>query len=255
MLRVAIIEDEKLTANDLAETLKKIDSDIEVVAILATIEQSVSFLKMEPTLDLIFSDIQLPDGLSFEIFNRIRTNVPIIFCTAFDQYALDAFNTNGIDYLLKPFSKATVAKALGKYQSLKEKFAFPNSDLYKFLQLFAPQQVQKTNTSILIRHGDKITPLELQQIALFFLEDQYAFAITFETKKHLVSQNLEELETICGALFFRANRQYLVNRKAIKDASQYFNRKLLVNLNIVYKEQITVGKLKTTLFLEWLANQ
>lgn len=254
MLRVVIIEDEKLTANDLADTLKKIDSDIEIVAMLATIEQSVVFLKAEPTLDLIFSDIQLPDGLSFEIFNRVQTTVPIIFCTAFDQYALEAFNTNGIDYLLKPFSKATVSKALGKYQSLKEKFASPNSDLNKLLQLFAPQTVSKTNTSILIRQADKIIPLELQHIALFFLEDQYTFALTFDLKKHLVSQNLEELENLCGSSFFRVNRQYLVNRKAVKDASQYFNRKFLVNLNIAYKEQITVGKLKTTLFLEWLAN-
>ncbi len=254
MLRVVIIEDEKLTANDLANTLKKIDSDIEIVAMLTTIEQSVSFLKTEPELDLIFSDIQLPDGLSFEIFNKVQTTVPIIFCTAFDQYALDAFNTNGIDYLLKPFSKVSVSKALEKYQTLKNKLSSQLPDLNKLFQMLGQQTSKPLVSSVLVRLGDKIIPLELQQIALFFLEDQYTFAFTFDTKKHLVSQNLEELESLCGNSFFRANRQYLVNRKAIKDASQYFNRKFLVNLNIAYKEQITVGKLKTTLFLEWLAN-
>jgi len=253
MLKIVIIEDEKLTANDLASTLKSIDSDVEIIAILASIQQAITFFKSSPKVDLIFSDIQLPDGLSFEIFSNLQPPAPLIFCTAFDQYALEAFNTNGIDYLLKPFSKATVAKALDKYQSLKEKFSTPNNDYNRLVQHIGIQ-VNYRSLSIMVNHGDKIIPLGIQSIALFYLENDYTFALTFEIKRHIVEHNLEELENLCGQLFFRANRQYLINRKVVKDVSRYINRKLLVNLNISYTEQIIVGKLKTKLLLDWLAN-
>lgn len=253
MLKVVIVEDEVLTANDLADTLLKIDNDILIVTILASVEDAIRFLKANTDFDLIFSDIQLSDGLSFQIFETVKVAVPIIFCTAFDQYALDAFNTNGIDYILKPFSNATVSKALEKYLLLNNKQSTNVPDFSQLYQLIN-QQTSKPKLSILVRHADKIIPIGLQEIALFCVEDQYTIAVTFDLKKHIVSGNLEELESRCGNLFFRANRQFLVNRKAIKDASQFFNRKLLVNLTVVYKEQITVGKLKSTQFLEWLSN-
>jgi len=253
MPKIVIIEDEKHTAADLADTLKTIDSDIEIVTILASVQQAVNFFKNPHEIDLIFSDIQLPDGLSFEIFNIIHPPAPIIFCTAFDQYALEAFNTNGIDYLLKPFSKVTVSKALDKYQALKERFSSPNKDFNQILQLFSQQKTSR-EISIIVNQGDKIVPIGIQHIALFFIEDDYTFAITFDLKKHIVDKNLEELENLCGHLYFRVNRQYLVNRKAIKEASRFFNRKLLVHLTINYTEQIIVGKLKTSAFVEWLAN-
>src|ERR1035437_8400111 len=106
MLKIVIIEDEKLTALDLADTLKKVDSEIEVVAILASVKQALSYFKSDNNFDLVFSDIQLPDGLSFDIFENVQITVPVIFCTAYDQYALKAFDANGIDYLLKPFNTA-----------------------------------------------------------------------------------------------------------------------------------------------------
>jgi two-component system, LytTR family, response regulator LytT len=253
MLKVAIIEDEKLTAHDLADTLKKIDSEIEVVAILATVKQAIDFLKKDNNLDLLFSDIQLPDGLSFEIYKNVAISVPIIFCTAFEQYALNAFDANGIDYLLKPFNKATVSKALDKYNSLKVKFTQPNDKLNKLMQMLS-QQTYRQAASIIVYQGEKIIPVDIPDIALFYLEDEYVFALTFDFKKYIVTQSLEELETLCDKSFFRANRQYLINRKAIKDASRYLNRKILIHLTINYPSQILVGKLKTALFVEWLSN-
>jgi two-component system, LytTR family, response regulator LytT len=253
MLKVVIIEDEKFTALDLANTLKKIDNDIEIVATLASVEQAVEFLNQEEEYDLIFSDIQLPDGVSFDVFKSVKIKVPVIFCTAYDKYALEAFDANGIDYLLKPFNKVSVSKALDKYMALKSNFKTPESNLDKLIYKLE-QQVSNKSNSIIVYHGDKILPIEIQQIALFFLEDNYVFALTLDSKKHIVTQNLEELEALCGSSFFRANRQYLVNRKAVKDASKYLNRKILINLNINYSEQILVGKLKTSLFLRWLAN-
>jgi len=253
MLKVVIIEDEKFTAIDLADTLKKIDNNIEIVITLSSVEQAINFLKVEDEYDLIFSDIQLPDGLSFDIFKSVKIKVPVIFCTAFDKYALEAFDANGIDYLLKPFTKATVSKALDKYMALKSNFKTPESNLDKLIYKLE-QQISHKSNSIIVYQGDKILPIEINQIALFYLEDDYVFALTFDSKKHILTQNLEELENLCGNEFFRANRQYLVNRKAVKDAAKYFNRKIIINLNVYYSEQILVGKLKTSLFLQWLAN-
>ena len=253
MLRVIIIEDEKYTAKDLADTLMKVDNDIEIVATLVSVEQAVNFFKKETEFDLIFSDIQLPDGLSFDVFKSVKVKVPVIFCTAFDKYALEAFDTNGIDYLLKPFNKASVSKALDKYMALKLNFKAPETNLDKLINKLE-QQISRQSNSVIVYQGDKIVPVETNQIALFYLEDDYAFALTFDSKKHILTQSLEELENLCGNTFFRANRQYLVNRKAIKDASRYLNRKILINLNVNYPEQILVGKLKITSFLQWLAN-
>jgi two-component system, LytTR family, response regulator LytT len=252
MLKVVIIEDEKYTAIDLAETLKKIDANIEIITMLSSVEQALGFFKTECGFDLIFSDIQLPDGLSFDVFKLVKIRVPVIFCTAYDKYALDAFDANGIDYLLKPFNKASVSKALDKYMALKSNFKTPESNLDKLIQKLGQQFAQKSN-SIIVYQGDKILPIEISQIALFYLEDDYVFALTFESKKYILTQTLEELEKLCGNDFFRANRQYLVNRKAVKDASKYLNRKILINLTVKFPEQILVGKLKTTLFVDWLA--
>jgi two-component system, LytTR family, response regulator LytT len=253
MLKVVIIEDEKFTALDLADTLKKADSNIEIVITLSSVEQAINFLKAENDFDLIFSDIQLPDGLSFNIFKSVKIKVPVIFCTAFDKYALEAFDVNGIDYLLKPFSKASVSKALDKYMALKSNFKTPESNLDKLIYRLE-QQISNKSSSIIVYQGDKILPIEINQVALFYLEDDYVFALTFDSKKQILTQNLEELESLCGNEFFRANRQYLINRKAVKDAAKYFNRKIIINLTVKYSEQILVGKLKATSFLQWLAN-
>jgi two-component system, LytTR family, response regulator LytT len=253
MLKVVIIEDEKHTAIDLSDTLLSLDSSIEIVTILSSVEQAVLFFKEANDIDLIFSDIQLPDGLSFNIFKAVNIKVPVIFCTAFNKYALEAFDVNGIDYLLKPFNNESVAKALDKYRSLKSNFAPPEGDLDKLIHRLEKTISRKPN-SIIVYQGDKIFPVEISQIALFYLEDSYVFAYTFHSQRYILSQSLDEIEDLYGISFFRANRQFLVNRSAVKDASRYFNRKVLVNLKIDFPKQILIGKLKTTPFLEWLAN-
>ena len=253
-MKIIIIEDEKLTAKDLAKTIKGIDSDIEIIALLHSVEEAVDFLMTKPTLDLIFSDIELGDGLSFEIFEKVNNSTPIIFCTAYNEYALQAFKTVGIDYLLKPFSKNTVEKALEKYHSLKEKFA-PKQDTMPHLMSLLKNQLFPTKMpSVIMQQGDKIIPLEGDRIALFYIEDNAVFAYTFDQKRHCLSQKLDLLEHTFFPTFFRANRQFLINRKAIKDASHHFNRKIVINLTLPFDEQIMVGKLKVTAFVDWLAN-
>jgi two-component system, LytTR family, response regulator LytT len=254
-MKIVIIEDEKLLAKDLAKTILDIDPTAEIIATIYTVEEGILFFKQQNEIDLIFSDIQLGDGLSFEIFEKTNNNIPIIFCTAFNQYALDAFNNLGIDYVLKPFSNTSIKKAIEKYNTIKQKFTPSTNDFSSLLNSLKTQLTVTKIPSVLIHQGEKIIPIDGEQIALFFIENTGVFAFTFDKKKHLVSKTLDVLETIYYPYFFRTNRQFLVNRKAIKEASQYFNRKLLVILNLSFTEQITVGKEKTTAFLDWLANQ
>lgn len=250
-MKVIIIEDEKLTAKDLAKTLVAIDADIEIVATIHSVEEGLAFFQNDYESDLIFSDIELGDGLSFDIFHKHQNVSPIIFCTAYQQYMLDAFKTAGIDYVLKPFSKVSIEKALLKFNSLKENFEKPTSDITIVYDAIKNNLLGKVS-SIIVHQGDKIIPINGNDIALFFIENECTFAFTFEQKKYLVNQKMESLEKTFPD-FFRANRQFLVNRKAIKDASQYFNRKMLANLNVPFKEQIIISKLKTTDFIQWLA--
>lgn len=254
-MKIAIIEDEKLTAKDLARTIEQVNAEAEIVAMLHSVEDAILFFETGNRVDLIFSDIQLGDGLSFEIFEKTGIKAPIIYCTAFNQYALEAFKTLGIDYLVKPFSKPAVERALEKYQTMKRLLFTPREDNHQaLLSLLKDQLTPTKKTSVIIQQGDKIIPLSIEKIALFFIENEAVYAYTFNGEKKPLSQKLNDLEQAYPQDFFRANRQFLVNRKAVRDASHFFNRKVMVHLTIPFKEQILVGKLKVTPFLDWLAN-
>jgi two-component system, LytTR family, response regulator LytT len=250
-MKIALIEDEKITANDLAKIIKSLDSTIEIVAFITSVEEGIAFFSKPHEIDLLFSDIQLGDGLSFSIFEQTNIQIPVIFCTAYDVYALDAFKNSGIDYILKPFSKETVSNALTKYFALKDKFTSQHNLIKNFVEEFQSYQKQRT-TAIIVSKGDKMIPYELEKMALFFIDGSYVYGVTFEKEQVIVNQNLDKLETLTFPAFYRANRQFLVNRKAVKDVSHYFNRKLLVNLTFSFQQQIIVGKEKCTSFLSWL---
>jgi two-component system, LytTR family, response regulator LytT len=252
-MKIAIIEDEKITAKDLARTLLNIKPSIQIVAMLHSVEEAVHFLHQKPDLDLIFSDIELGDGLSFDIFAATQQPTPIVFCTAYDAYALRAFESFGVDYLLKPFGPNSVAKALQKYEAMKAKFAAPTPDVSAMLQLLKQELHAPKTSALIVQQGDKIIPMATENMALFYIENELLKALDFQQKSHVINYKLEALEKMLGNDFFRANRQFLVNRLAIKDASHYFNRKILLNLNVDFPEQILVGKLKVSAFLAWLA--
>jgi len=252
-MKIIIIEDEQLTSKDLQKTLLSIDESIEIVAVLQSVEEALAFFKASTiAFDLVFSDIELGDGLSFEIFANTKNTKPIIFCTAYNDYALQAFDTYSIEYILKPFSKETVAKALDKYISLKENFTTTNLEYNNIMHL-VKAQITGNSGSVIVKQGSKIIPLDIHQIALFYFENGYSFAYTFDQKINILSKSLEDLELCFTPVFFRANRQFLVNRKAIKDVTTTFNRKLLLNLTVPFKDDILIGKLKHAAFLDWLA--
>ncbi|MFP4555758.1 MAG: LytR/AlgR family response regulator transcription factor [Bacteroidales bacterium] len=251
-MNIVIIEDEQHTANDLEQTILKVVPNAKIIDILKSVTESIHFFKSNKTkIDLIFSDIQLGDGLSFEIFNKLQVNTPIIFCTAYDEYALNAFKVNGIHYMLKPFTTKTVEMAIAKYRELKQNFSQASPQYETILKLL---EGKKTPTSVLVYKNDKILPVRIKDIALFYIENEITRIITFEQKKFSINKSIEELETIAGETFYRANRQFLVNRAAIKDTSQYFARKLSINLTFHFDQKITVSKNKVAEFLKWLAS-
>jgi two-component system response regulator LytT len=253
-MRVIIIEDELLAANDLAEGLRQLDSTISIEAILTSVKEASTYFVDHDLPDLIFSDIQLGDGLSFEIFTDNDYNIPIIFCTAYDEYAFEAFQANGIDYILKPFTKESLRKTLQKYKQFQQKF-YDHTALYHDMINLLQKKAAHKRSSVLVYQKEKIIPLPVSEIALCYTHNKITLLICFNSDQNfVVSQSLDELEGICGEDFYRANRQYLINRKAIMEISHYYARRLLLKLTIPFKSNITVSKEKSTLFLSWLSN-
>ncbi|WP_321438214.1 LytTR family DNA-binding domain-containing protein [uncultured Bacteroides sp.] len=250
-MNIVIIEDERITADELAGTINNLEPEAKIVAILGSVKTAVAYFQKNESPDLIFSDVQLGDGLSFEIFKAVKISAPVIFCTAYDEYALNAFKTNGIDYILKPSTSQTIADALAKYRSLRETFGGKIQRYDSILDALIKRESSKY-ASILVYHKEKILPVKMDEIALFYIDNEVTYLLTFASQKYVAGKTLEELEQLSGSNFFRINRQYLVNRKAVIDASRYFLRKLSVNLSIPYKEKILVSKEKTPLFLNWL---
>lgn len=220
---------------------------------LRSVKESIAYFNGNPKVDMIFSDIQLGDGLSFEIFMNVSLTAPIIFCTAYDQYALEAFNANGIDYILKPFTTETLERALHKYDQLKQQFSSGDAKNYNQLMELLSQRDRQTVSSILVYYQDKIMPIKIEDIAIFHLENDVVQLVTFLGKVYYPNKSLEEMERVIGNTFFRANRQFLVSRSVVKDVSSFFSRKLALNLTIPFEHKIMVSKVKTPAFLEWLS--
>lgn len=247
-MKVVIIEDEPLTAKDLAACILAAEPAAEVVATLSSVEEAIGFFKGHASPDLIFSDIQLGDGLSFSIFAANAQTVPVIFCTAYDEYALDAFRAAGIDYILKPFTTKSIGAALAKYKVFRS-VRPPYADL---AGLFGQEAARR---SILVYYKEKIMPVAIADIALFHLRDEVVRLVTFAKQQYVVNKNLEELERLTGRQFYRVNRQGLVNREAIRDVSQDGTRSLVLNLLVPFEEKLTVGRVKASDFLCWLAGE
>ena len=252
-MKVVIIEDEQHTASDLAACIKKADPSAEIVATLTSVREATAFFSEENDPDLIFSDIQLGDGLSFGVFDATNNNIPVIFCTAYDEYALNAFKAAGIDYILKPFTAKSIAASLAKYKELKERLTRSNPSYGNFGELFERGK-KNEHKSVLVYYKEKITPVRIEDVALFYLQHDLTQLMTLDRQHYFINHTMEELEKMTTGNFYRANRQFLVNRSAIRDVSQGLGRKLLINLTIPFAEKITVGKVKANSFLSWLSD-
>lgn len=251
-MNIVVIEDEQLTSDDLIDILGELEPEATIVGVLKSVQEAVSFFEKSPAVDLIFSDIQLGDGLSFDIFKKTGMSTPIIFCTAYDEYTMNAFKTNGIAYVLKPFTVSSIKSALEKFKALQKALAPSVVPYTELLKLLGERPVQKTS-SILVYQKEKIIPIRLEDVALFYIRNEVTHLITFDRKTYFVNKTLDEIEKTGDGSFFRANRQYLVNRKAVADASNYLSRKFSISLTIPFPETITVSKEKMQTFLNWLA--
>ena len=247
-MKIIIIEDERNTAEDLKETILKVQPDANIVAMLHSVKEALTYFAENEKPDLLFCDIQLGDGTSFEILKKIQIKTPVIFCTAYDEFALTAFETHSIDYIMKPFDTVTVAKALAKYREMKDMLSPLNHNL--ILELL--EKKSKGEDRMLVRFKDKILPIAYTDIALFFLEHELVQLVTFDNKSYFVQKSLEELEKQMGNGFYRVNRQFLVNRAAIKDVSTSITRTITINLKFNFANKPVVSKQKAGNFLDWL---
>ncbi len=251
-MKILLLEDEQRTALDLQAILLDLDPALEILGIVDSVEAAVHYLNTHPQPDLIFMDIQLADGQSFEIFQEIHIACPVVFCTAFDEYALEAFQVNGVDYVLKPFDRESISRALNKVKNLQNFFQQSASGLEKLAEML--QQMKPAyKTSFLVGHRDKLFPVAVSDVAYFYIEHEITFLHTFEGKRYVVNHTLDELEhSLDPRQFYRANRQFLVNFGAVSEVEHYFARKLLLKLRAVTKEPVVVSKAKATEFLTWM---
>lgn len=255
-MRILIVEDEQRTALDLQSTIRELIPEAVFVATLDSVESSVSWFGKNPIPDLAFFDIQLADGLSFDIFNEVKVECPVIFCTAFDEHALRAFQVNGVDYILKPFDRESVRRALDKVKSLENFFQKREGNLEsRIAKLLSEARQPATKSTFLVSQRDKILPIAVADIAYFYIEHEVTFLHTFDNRRFMLSHTLDELEKMLDPRqFYRANRQFLVHAKAITEVEQYFARKLLLRLNAQTKEPIVVSKARASEFLQWMEN-
>jgi two-component system response regulator LytT len=248
-IHAIIVEDETGAATNLRLLLGEIAPDITIVEILPGIEQTVSWLSSNPAPDLAFFDIQLEDGLSFEIFKQANVDFPIIFTTAFDSYAIEAFKVNSIDYLLKPITSDALMFSLSKYRK-SVSTPIDRNIIDKIMRTMGPRQ---SFSSFLIHHKNKLIPIAEKDFAYFYINNGLVHGCTSTNQVYLMEQTVEELSLqLNEEQFFRANRQYIVNRLAIKEAELYFNGRLLLRLMPESKEEVLISKIRVPVFKDWI---
>jgi DNA-binding LytR/AlgR family response regulator len=251
MLNAIIIEDEKPALENLQNMLSSIADDIQVTAILGSVRESIEYLSEQPVADIIFSDVQLGDGLSFEIFNQSNVRIPVIFITGYDEFMLNAFEYNGIDYLLKPIDKENLRKALTKYRMLEKHFSDHHS-LNSLLQYLGNHKKKR----LIVKKGMENISLRLDDIVLFYTENKIVYVIDRWGKKYLAENNLSELEAdLDNNIFFRANRQYIININFVRGFKAYEKVKLQVDLTMPELNHcIIISQEMAPQFREWMHN-
>lgn len=227
----------------LKTNIQKLEPSCIIEGPLQTIEESVEYLKNNPTPDVIFMDVTLADGSSFAIFDEVDVVAPIVFTTAYEEYAISAFNVNAVDYLLKPIDIEKLKHAMHKHA------------VWSRNQIDAMRQYKskKYKNCILIQKLDRLIPIETKEIAMIYLNTQIVQIVTFDGNTHILNSTLEEIyNQLNPHIFYRADRQHIINRYAIKEITNELNNKLSVRLNIRTDESIFISKIKATEFKQWL---
>ncbi|MTI41447.1 LytR/AlgR family response regulator transcription factor [Fulvivirga lutimaris] len=254
-MKILIIEDEAPAFRRLQKVLEEINPDIEIVEVIDSVEESVKWLGNNDAPDLIFMDIQLSDGISFEIFEKVKIIKPVIFTTAFDEYMLKAFKVNSIDYLLKPVKREELAASLQKYNDLKSSFSSNGTPDLNALIGQIRMDDKKYKSRFLIKQGERLISVETVDIAYFYTRNGVVYLVTMEDKKYLMDSNLDELvNQLDPEKFYRANRQYLISFQSINATHKYHKGKLLIELHQKTDDPVTVSVEKATDFKNWLGD-
>lgn len=256
-MNVVIIEDEVQTAWDLEQTIKGLRPDVVVDTIIDSVESGLEWFSKNPQPDLILSDIQLGDGLAFDIFSAIEIECPVIFCTAYDEYAIEAFRHNGIDYLLKPVKDELLGKSLAKI-NLLNKAARGNQHASLLNQLLKEigAGFKSYKSTFLVSFREKMIPVSVADIAFFNISDEMVQLHTQDNKQYRLNYTLDYIESVIDpVLFYRVNRQHLVAFSNIREIEHYFDRKLIVTLFHPRAEPLLVSKARASDFLKWMENR
>jgi two-component system response regulator LytT len=253
-MNILIIEDELKAAKSLITMIAAVRPNAKIVSQLQSVESAVKYFSENEMPDLIFMDIQLADGLSFDIFKKVSIKCPVIFCTAYNEYSLEAFKANGIDYILKPFSKEDIEIAFEKVDQLKNYFQqnfVP--DIGSLLSRLEPQGGKK---SFLVFKHNKYVTVHTDTIAYFCIKHEMVHIVCLDKQEYPVNQSLDQIYSLLSSsMFYRLNRQYIINFNAVKEIEPYFARKLYVKLIIPTEERLLINKERSSNFLHWMENR
>lgn len=250
MKRVIIVEDETAAVVNLRSMLAAIEPEAEVVAVLESVEEAVEYFSKDAVADVVFMDIHLADGDSFRIFQSVDIDIPIIFTTAYDEYALEAFKVNSIDYLLKPFKEEELRRAIDKLCRLTK--LERDEQRTKRNRMAEEVQTHEVQT-MLLRYKDKIIPVGVDEVAFFYTSSERVTLTTLTGQSYAVDKTLEALgQQLSPHMFFRANRQFIISRAAVKDIVVWFGSRLSLNLVVETPERIIISKARVPEFKQWL---
>lgn len=255
-MKVFIIEDEIPAAEKIERLLKRYDESIEVIGRAMSVKEAVQWVQEDGNADLLFMDIQLTDGLSFEIFKAVDLEIPVIFTTAYNEYAIEAFKANSIDYLLKPIGFDAISEAIEKFKKLKKRLGSEGQseadsviDLQAALQMLSKRDYK---TRFMVKIGEHIKSVTTDQIDLFYAEGRNAYIVNKDGRRLIIDYKLETLEEMLDPKkFFRANRTFIIEIDAIKDVLVYSNSRLKIILNQAFDREIIVSREKVALFKQW----
>ncbi len=252
-MKVLIIEDEAPAVRRLESLLKQVQAHVEILDVIDTVEAAVKWLRIHPSPQIIFMDIQLADGISFEIFEKVEVQAPIIFITAYDAYTLRAFKVNSIDYLLKPIDPEELKKSIQKFQQITEQFRQYSMENIQSLLQSVTQNEPEYKSRFLVKLGERLIYIPQNEIAYFYAQQKIVLLITQEKRKYALDYSLDELETqLDPQYFFRLNRQFLTRIDAIQGIHNYFKGKLKIQLSPEAEKEVTVSRERSTLFKRWL---
>ncbi len=256
-MKVLIIEDEVPAAEKLERYLLKYDQRAQVIAVIDSVAGAVEWLRgNQDQIDLIFMDIQLIDGLSFQIFQQVNVMKPVIFTTAFNEFALDAFKVNSIDYLLKPITFTDLSASLKKLENLREQLHIGKEQRDRIQNVFSNLKTKEYKTRFMVKLGDHIRSITTEQITLFYADGRDVYLVTTQSRKFIIDYTLESLETILDPkIFFRLNRTFILNINSIKDVLVYSNSRLKITLAQEFEKEIIVSREKVGDFKEWFDGQ